>query len=48
VGNLFNSYPRRIPTGVYQNLSGNFDRYSHLSPFGINGGAYYLRVGGAS
>jgi len=43
--NLFNTYPRRIPVDIYQNVSGNFDQYSHLSPFGINGGTYYVRLG---
>ena len=43
--NLLNTYPRKIPIDIYQNVSGNFDQYSHLSPFGTNGGAYYLRVG---
>ncbi|HZU63639.1 MAG TPA: TonB-dependent receptor [Novosphingobium sp.] len=40
--NLFNIYPRRFGPEVYQNV--NYDQYSHLSPFGINGGSYYLRL----
>lgn len=40
--NLFNIYPDRIAASVYQNL--NYDRYSHVAPFGINGGSYYLRL----
>jgi hypothetical protein len=40
--NLFNVYPDRIPASVYQNL--NYDQYSHLSPFGVDGAFYYGRV----
>lgn len=40
--NLFNIYPDKIAASVYQNL--NYDKYSHISPFGINGGSYYMRV----
>jgi iron complex outermembrane receptor protein len=40
--NLFDVYPRRIDPSIYQNL--NFDQYSHVAPFGIDGGFYYLRV----
>ena len=40
--NLFNIYPTRFGPAVYQNV--NYDQYSHLSPFGVGGGAYYLRL----
>ena len=42
--NLFDIYPRRIDASVYQNITYNYDQYSHLAPFGINGGSYYLRL----
>ncbi|MTJ83761.1 MAG: TonB-dependent receptor [Telmatospirillum sp.] len=41
--NLFNIYPNKIPAPIYRNV--NFDQYSHLSPYGINGGFYYARLG---
>jgi len=40
--NLFNVYPQKIAAAVYQNL--NYDKYSHVAPFGINGGYYYVRL----
>lgn len=40
--NLFNTYPSKVPAAVYQNI--NYDQYSHVSPYGINGGYYYGRV----
>lgn len=40
--NLFDIYPNKIAASVYQNL--NYDKYSHVSPFGINGGSYYVRL----
>lgn len=40
--NLFDVHPRAFGPEVYQNV--NYDRYSHLAPFGINGGAWYARV----
>ncbi len=40
--NLFNRYPDRISPAVYQNL--NYDQYSHLSPYGVNGAYYYGRI----
>jgi iron complex outermembrane recepter protein len=40
--NLFNRYPDRISPAVYQNL--NYDQYSHLSPYGIDGAYYYGRL----
>ena len=40
--NLFNIYPTKFSPAVYQNV--NYDQYSHLSPFGANGGAYYLKL----
>jgi iron complex outermembrane receptor protein len=40
--NLFNRYPNRIPADIYQSL--NYDQYSHLAPYGINGAFYYARV----
>ena len=40
--NLFNKTPNKIPSAVYQNL--NYDQYSHVSPYGINGGFYYARL----
>jgi iron complex outermembrane receptor protein len=40
--NLFNIYPTKMPASVYQNL--NYDQYSHVSPFGINGGYYYAKA----
>ena len=40
--NLFNVYPNEIPAEVYRNL--NYDRYSHVSPYGINGGYYHVRL----
>jgi iron complex outermembrane receptor protein len=38
--NLFNSYPNE--TDPQARL--NFDKYSHLSPYGINGGYYYAKL----
>jgi len=35
-------HPRVIPTDIGQAL--NYDRYSHVAPYGINGGSYYLRL----
>jgi iron complex outermembrane receptor protein len=43
--NLFNRYPNKIDPSIYQSL--NYDQYSHVSPFGINGGYYYLKVSAA-
>ncbi|WP_201768097.1 TonB-dependent receptor plug domain-containing protein [Asticcacaulis benevestitus] len=40
--NLFNVYPTKIAPEIYQNL--NYDKYSHVSPYGINGGTYYARL----
>ena len=40
--NLLNKYPTKMPASVYQNL--NYDQYSHVSPFGVNGAYYYARV----
>jgi iron complex outermembrane receptor protein len=40
--NLFNRYPERISPEIYQNL--NYDQYSHLSPYGVNGAYYYGRL----
>ncbi len=40
--NLFNVYPNKVSSSVYQSL--NYDQYSHVSPYGINGGYYYLRL----
>lgn len=40
--NLFNKYPSKIAPSVYQNL--NYDQYSHVSPFGINGGYFYANA----
>jgi len=40
--NLFNVYPNKISPAIYQNL--NYDQYSHVSPFGINGGYYYAKI----
>ncbi|MBB3359392.1 MULTISPECIES: TonB-dependent receptor [unclassified Novosphingobium] len=40
--NLFDVHPRMIPTAIGQAL--NYDRYSHVAPYGINGGSYYLRL----
>jgi iron complex outermembrane receptor protein len=40
--NLFNQYPNKIPAYIYQSV--NYDQYSHVSPFGINGGFYYTRL----
>jgi iron complex outermembrane receptor protein len=42
--NLFNRYPRKAPKDVYQNITYNYDQYSHASPYGINGGYYYVRL----
>jgi iron complex outermembrane receptor protein len=42
--NLFNKYPNKVPAFVYQNITYNYDQYSHASPYGINGGYYYLRL----
>lgn len=42
--NLFNKYPGKVPTDVYQNITSNYDQYSHASPYGINGGYYYVRL----
>lgn len=42
--NLFNKYPRKAPKDVYQNITYNYDQYSHASPYGINGGYYYVRL----
>lgn len=38
--NLFNHYPNK--TDPNERL--NFDQYSHLSPYGINGGYYYVKL----
>jgi len=38
--NLFNTYPNE--TDPQARL--NFDKYSHLSPYGINGGYYYVKL----
>jgi iron complex outermembrane receptor protein len=40
--NLFNQYPNKIPSYIYQSV--NYDQYSHVSPYGINGGYYYTRL----
>ena len=40
--NLFNTYPNKVPASVYQSL--NYDQYSHVSPYGVNGGYYYARL----
>ena len=40
--NIFNQYPMKIPSWIYQQV--NYDQYSHLSPFGINGGYYYGKI----
>lgn len=40
--NLFNHYPARMPPAVYQAL--NYDQYSHVSPYGINGAFCYARL----
>jgi len=40
--NLSNAYPNKVPASVYQNLS--YDQYSHVSPYGINGGYYYVKL----
>ena len=42
--NLFNKYPTKVPAAVYQNITFNYDQYSHATPYGINGGYYYLRL----
>lgn len=42
--NLFNKYPNKVSADVYQNITGNYDQYSHASPYGINGGYYYVRL----
>lgn len=45
--NLFNRYPGRVPLYVYQganSITGNYDQYSHATPYGINGGYYYVRL----
>ena len=42
--NLFNKYPSKVPAFVYQNITYNYDQYSHASPYGINGGYYYARL----
>jgi iron complex outermembrane receptor protein len=41
--NLFNRTPNELPLAVSQSLS--YDKYSHVSPYGINGAAWYARVG---
>jgi iron complex outermembrane receptor protein len=43
--NLFNVYPNKVPASVYQSL--NYDQYSHVSPYGINGGYYYVKLSAA-
>ena len=40
--NLFNTYPNKIPASTYQYV--NYDQYSHVSPYGFNGGYYYARL----
>jgi len=40
--NLFNIFPTKFGLTVVQNL--NYDRYSHLSPFGVTFGAYDLTL----
>jgi iron complex outermembrane receptor protein len=42
--NLFNKYPSKAPPLVYQNITYNYDQYSHVTPYGINGGYYYVRL----
>lgn len=42
--NLFNKYPNKVPSFVYQSITSNYDQYSHASPYGINGGYYYVRL----
>lgn len=42
--NLFNKYPNKVPALVYQNITYNYDQYSHVTPYGINGGYYYIRL----
>ena len=38
--NLFNTFPNKNNP----NAEPNFDMYPHLSPYGINGGYYYMRL----
>jgi iron complex outermembrane receptor protein len=42
--NLFNKYPNKVPASVYRDITGNYDQYSHVTPYGINGGYYYARL----
>ena len=42
--NLFNKYPNKVPASVYQNITYNYDQYSHFTPYGINGGYYYAKL----
>jgi iron complex outermembrane recepter protein len=42
--NLFNKYPAKVSAAVYQNITFNYDQYSHATPYGTNGGYYYLRL----
>ena len=39
--NLFDITPRLVPAA----LRANYDQYSHVTPFGINGGSWYVRLG---